>query len=140
MNTGEAVTQPGVLFAPQAGTGENAIGTGQDGSEAPDAVLQAYRQRVAVEEPYELRRHAVPLRMTLLAAYCLLRGRELTDILVDLLLELIHRLGAKADRSSYSSISSATITTWQSQVSTGAGASSSERRPTACSLNALRDR
>jgi Domain of unknown function (DUF4158) len=61
-------------------------------------VLQAYRQRVAVEEPYELRRHAVPLQMTLLAAYCLLRGRELTDILVDLLLELVHRLGAKAER------------------------------------------
>ena len=60
-------------------------------------VLQAYRQRVAVEEPYELRRHAVPLRMTLLAAFCLLRGRELTDILVDLL-ELVHRLGAKAER------------------------------------------
>ena len=61
-------------------------------------VLQAYRQRVAAEEPYEIRRHAVPLRMTLLAAYCLLRARELTDILVDLLLELIHRLGAKAER------------------------------------------
>ena len=62
------------------------------------AILQAYRQRVAVEEPYELRRHTVSLRMTLLAAYCLLRGRELTDILVDLLLELVHRLGAKAER------------------------------------------
>jgi hypothetical protein len=61
-------------------------------------ILQAYRQRVAVEEPYELRRHGVPLRMTLLAAFYLLRGRELTDILVDLLLELIHRLGAKAER------------------------------------------
>ena len=61
-------------------------------------VLQAYRQRVAVEEPYELRRHALPLRMTLLAAFCLLRGRDLTDILVDLLLELVHRLGAKAER------------------------------------------
>ena len=61
-------------------------------------VLHAYHQRVAVEEPYELRRHAVPLRMTLLAAYCLLRGRELTDILVDLLLELVHRLGTKAER------------------------------------------
>ena len=64
----------------------------------PPTVLHAYHQRVAVEEPYELRRHAVPLRMTLLAAYCLLRGRELTDILVDLLLELVHRLGAKAER------------------------------------------
>ena len=62
------------------------------------AILQAYRQRVAVEEPYELRRHAVPLRMILLAAFCLLRGRELTDSLVDLLLELGHRLGATAER------------------------------------------
>jgi TnpA family transposase len=62
------------------------------------SVLHAYRQRIAVEEPHELRRHAVPLRMTLLAAFCLLRGRELTDILVDLLLELVHRLGAKAER------------------------------------------
>ena len=35
--------------------------------------------------------------MTLLAAFCLLRRRELTDILVDLLLELVHRLGAKAE-------------------------------------------
>lgn len=60
--------------------------------------MHAYHQRGAVEEPYELRRHAVPLRRTLLAAYCLLRGRELTDSLGDLLLELVHRLGAKAER------------------------------------------
>jgi TnpA family transposase len=61
-------------------------------------VLQAYRQRVAVEEPYELRRHPLALRMTLLAAFCYLHGRELTDTLVALLLELIHRIGAKAER------------------------------------------
>ena len=62
------------------------------------SILQAYRQRVAVEAPDELRRHGAPLQMTLLAAFWLLRGRELTAILVDLLLELIHRLGAKAER------------------------------------------
>src|SRR2546425_2508730 len=62
------------------------------------AVLQADRQRIAVEAPYELRRHAVPLRLTLLAAFGMLRGRALTDILVDLLLELVHRLGAQAER------------------------------------------
>jgi hypothetical protein len=61
-------------------------------------VLRAYRQRVAVEEPYELRRHPTPLRMSLLAAFSSLRGRELTDTWVDLLLELIHRLGARAER------------------------------------------
>jgi hypothetical protein len=61
-------------------------------------VLRAYRQRVAVEEPYELRRHPTPLRMSLLAAFGYLRGREPTDTLVDLLIELIHRLGARAER------------------------------------------
>ena len=61
-------------------------------------VVQAYRNRAAVEAPYELRRHHDPLRMTLLAAFCHLRSRELTDTLVDLLLELIHRIGAKAER------------------------------------------
>jgi Domain of unknown function (DUF4158) len=67
------------------------------GTVAPK-VMQAYRDRAAVEAPYELRRHHDPLRMTLLAAFCHLRRRELTDTLVDLLLDLIHRLGAKAER------------------------------------------
>ena len=61
-------------------------------------VLQAYRQRVAVEAPYELRRHPEALRMTLLAVFGHCRRRELTDTLVDVLLELIHRIGAKAER------------------------------------------
>jgi TnpA family transposase len=61
-------------------------------------VLQAYRQRVAVEAPYELRRHPEALRMTLLAVFGHCRRRELTDTLVDLLLELIHRIGARAER------------------------------------------
>ena len=50
------------------------------------------------EAPYELRRHLEPLRLTLLAAFCHSRSRELTDTLVDLLLDLIHRIGAKAER------------------------------------------
>jgi Domain of unknown function (DUF4158) len=61
-------------------------------------VVQAYRDRAAVEAPYELRRHPEPLRLSLLAAFCHLRSRELTDTLVDLLLDLIHRIGAKAER------------------------------------------
>jgi hypothetical protein len=61
-------------------------------------VLQAYRQRVAVEAPYELRRPPEALRMTLLAVFSHCRHRELTDTLVDLLLELIHRSGARAER------------------------------------------
>lgn len=61
-------------------------------------VLATYRQRVAVEAPYELRRHPVPLRLTLLAAFCHLRSRARTDALADRLSELVHRMGAKAER------------------------------------------
>jgi TnpA family transposase len=61
-------------------------------------VLQLYRLRVAVEAPYELRRHPEALRMTLLAVFCHCRRRELTDSLVDVLLELVHRIGARAER------------------------------------------
>ncbi len=60
--------------------------------------VERYRQRVAVEAPYELRRHAEPFRLTALAAFAHLRGRSLTDGLVDLLIETIHRIGAHAER------------------------------------------
>ena len=39
-------------------------------------VLRAYRQRVAVEESYELRRHPAALRATMLAAFCAVRGPD----------------------------------------------------------------
>lgn len=60
--------------------------------------VERYRQRVAVEAPYELRRHPEPLRLTALAAFAHLRGRSLTDGLVDLLIETIHRITAHAER------------------------------------------
>ena len=63
----------------------------------PPKVLQSFRQRAAVEAPYELRRHPEPLLITLLAAYCRVRGQGLTDTLVDLLLEIVHHIGTKAE-------------------------------------------
>ena len=60
--------------------------------------LEMYRQRVAVEAPYELRRHPEAARLTWLAAFAYLRGRAITDTLTDLLIETIHRINAKADR------------------------------------------
>jgi hypothetical protein len=60
--------------------------------------VERYCQRFTVEAPYELRRHAEPLRMTGLAAFSHLRGRSLTDGLVDLLIETIHRIAAHAER------------------------------------------
>lgn len=60
--------------------------------------LERYRRRVAAEAPYELRRHPEAARLTWLAAFVHLRGRTLTDDLVDLLIETIHRIGARAER------------------------------------------
>ena len=60
--------------------------------------LERYRRRVAVEAPHELRRHPEAARLTWLAAFVHLRGRQLTDDLVDLLTETIHQIGARAER------------------------------------------
>ena len=60
--------------------------------------LERYRRRVAAEAPHELRRHPVAARLTWLAAFVHLRERELTDSLVDLLIETVHQIGARAER------------------------------------------
>src|SRR5512135_1337238 len=60
--------------------------------------LERYRQRVSVEAPHELRRHPQPARLTWLAAFAHLRSRQLTDNLVDLLIETVHHIGARAER------------------------------------------
>lgn len=67
-------------------------------ADTPAKILQAYRQRVAVEEPFELRRHPEPFRTTLLAAYCHVRSQELTDTLLELLLEMVHRISSRAEK------------------------------------------
>src|SRR6202521_450967 len=60
--------------------------------------LERCRRRVAVEAPHELRRHPDAARITWLAAFVYLRARSLTDDLVDLLIETVHRIGARAER------------------------------------------
>ncbi len=64
---------------------------------SPRDLERCYR-RVAVEAPHELRRHSEAARLTWLAAFVYLRARSLTDDLVDLLLETIHQIGARAER------------------------------------------
>lgn len=61
-------------------------------------LIHTFRQRVAAEAPYELRRHPAPLRATLLAAWAHERQVEITDTLVDLLSEMIHHVGTRAER------------------------------------------
>ena len=60
--------------------------------------LERYQQHVMIEAPYELRRHSPATRITWLAAFVYLRGRVITDNLVDLLIETIHLIEKRAER------------------------------------------
>ena len=60
--------------------------------------MQKYRRRAATEPPRELRRHPEPTRYTLLAAFCCQRRQEIIDGLVDLLIQVVHRIGARSER------------------------------------------
>jgi hypothetical protein len=61
-------------------------------------IVQLYRQRAEVEPPSELRAHPAPIRATLLAALAYQRSREVTDGLVDLLIQVIHTIGVRAEK------------------------------------------
>jgi len=63
----------------------------------PPKTLHRYRQRVGAESPYELRRHPDAIRATLLAAWAHERIGEVTDTLVDLLIDMIHLLSTRAE-------------------------------------------
>ncbi|MGH3683881.1 MAG: Tn3 family transposase [Pseudonocardiaceae bacterium] len=60
-------------------------------------VMAAWRARVAMETPSLLREHPEPIKLTVLAAYLRCREREITDILVDLLIATVHRINARAE-------------------------------------------
>lgn len=64
----------------------------------PPKLIERYAKRAAVEEPHELRRHGGPLRATLLTTYLHRRGEELTDHLVDLLIETIQKMTKRAQK------------------------------------------
>ena len=64
----------------------------------PSRVLLAYRRRVGAEELHELRCHPDPIRLTLMAAFCHARGREIADSLTDLLITTVHRIGTRAEK------------------------------------------
>ena len=61
-------------------------------------LVRQYRSRVATESTSELRRHPLPVRATLVSAFCLVRLREITDSLIDLLIQLVHKIGVRAEK------------------------------------------
>lgn len=64
----------------------------------PPKIIQHYRRRASAEAPRDLRRHPNPIRYTLVAAFCWQRSQEITDSLVDLLIQIIHRIYINAER------------------------------------------
>ena len=61
-----------------------------------DAVSRSFRRRVANETPWEMRRHPAGRRHALYALYLAHREREITDGLIDLLIETVHRIAGQA--------------------------------------------
>ncbi|WP_160692552.1 Tn3 family transposase [Clostridium sp. C2-6-12] len=64
----------------------------------PQKILKKYKLRAVSEKLRELRRHPDHVRYTLLAAFFWLRCREITDNLIELLIQIIHRIGVRAER------------------------------------------
>jgi TnpA family transposase len=54
------------------------------------------KQRIAVEDLHEIRRHPAPIRYSLLAAFCHERRQEIIDTLLELLINIIHKIGSRA--------------------------------------------
>jgi TnpA family transposase len=61
-------------------------------------LAKRFRRRAAVESAWELRRHPERIRLPLLAFYCGPREAEIVDGLVDLLIQITHRITVKAER------------------------------------------
>lgn len=61
-------------------------------------ILRQYRLRAAAEPPREMRLHPEPIRYTLLAAFCWQRRQEIIDGLVDLLIQIVHRISVRAEK------------------------------------------
>ncbi|MGH7746990.1 MAG: Tn3 family transposase, partial [Candidatus Dormibacteria bacterium] len=63
-----------------------------------ERLVASWRARAAKLYPSHLRASAQPVRLTLLAALCWVRTTEITDSLVDLLIALVHKINARAEK------------------------------------------
>src|SRR5713101_2664883 len=61
-------------------------------------LVERLRRRIAAESPSHIREHPHAIRLTLLAALVFQRTQEVTDSLVTLLIQIVHRIGARAER------------------------------------------
>ncbi|CAE6869060.1 Tn3 family transposase ISNpu13 [Paraburkholderia aspalathi] len=64
----------------------------------PPKWLQKFRQRASVESIWDLRRHPPHIRYGLAASFCFQRQHEIVDGLIDLLMQMIHKIDNKAEK------------------------------------------
>lgn len=68
-------------------------------TDTADKRLTTWRARAVAEYPSTLRRdHPRAVRLTLLAVLCWCRATEITDSLVELFIQLVHRINVRAER------------------------------------------
>lgn len=63
----------------------------------PAKWLQKYYRRASAESAWELRRHPEVICYALVAVFCWQRQMEITDNLIDLLIQVIHNIGKRAE-------------------------------------------
>jgi len=61
-------------------------------------LIKRYQHRARTENAWELRRHPAKICYPLLVFYCVPREGEITDRLVELLIQVIHKISARAER------------------------------------------
>ena len=66
--------------------------------EVPAKFIDQFSQRCATESIRDLRRHPAAIRYSMVAMYCWRRRQQLTDSLLDGLLQVVHNLGTRAEK------------------------------------------
>ena len=59
--------------------------------------LHKYHRRALTESNWELRRHPEDIRYSLMAAFCWQRQHDITDDLIELLIQITHKIGKRAE-------------------------------------------
>jgi hypothetical protein len=66
-------------------------------ADCSEKLLGAWRARASAAYPSDLRAMRAPIRLTLLAALCWSRTAEITDALVDLLIDVVDKIRVRAE-------------------------------------------
>lgn len=64
----------------------------------PSKWRQKFRLRASVESIWDLRRHPTHVRYAIVAAFCFQRQHEIIDGLIDLLMQIIHKIDTRAEK------------------------------------------